>query len=77
MSYGITNAISDSITPQIIPNIYADERENQKVIVCEIYRGSSTLYYIKSLGKKDGTYIRTAGTTRLADEGMLKELKLT
>lgn len=73
----ITNAISDSITPQIIPNIYVDEIENKKVIVCEIYRGSSTPYYVKSYGKKDGTYIRTAGTTRPADEGMLKELELT
>lgn len=73
----ITNAISDSIVPQIIPNIYVDEIENKKVIVCEIYRGSRTPYYIKSLGKNDGTYIRTAGTTRVADEGMLKELKLT
>ena len=73
----ITNAISDSIVPQIIPNIYVDEIENKKVIVCEIYRGSRIPYYIKSLGKNDGSYIRTAGTTRIADEGMLKELELT
>lgn len=72
----ITNAISDSITPQIIPNIYVEEIEGKQVIVCEIFRGGSTPYYIKSLGREKGTYIRTAGTTRLADENMLKELIL-
>lgn len=72
----ITNAIADSITPQIIPNIYVEEIEDKRVIVCEIFRGGSTPYYIKALGKESGTFIRTSGTTRLADESMLKELML-
>ena len=72
----ITNAIADSITPQIIPNIYVEEIEDKRVIVCEIFRGGSTPYYIKALGKESGTFIRTSSTTRLADESMLKELML-
>ncbi len=48
----ITNAISDSIVPQIIPNIYVEEIEEKKIIVCEIFHGSSTPYYVKSLGKE-------------------------
>ena len=68
----ITNAIADSITPQIIPNIYVEEIEDKRVIVCEIFRGGSTPYYIKALGKESGTFIRASGTTRIADESMLK-----
>ena len=31
-------------------------------------------YYIKALGRDGGVYVRVAGTTRLADEYMIKEL---
>ena len=64
----------DSITPQIIPNIYVEEIEDKRVIVREIFRKGSTPYYIKALGKESRTFIRTSSTTRLADESMLKEL---
>lgn len=76
----LTNIISDSITPQIIPNIYYEEVEDKGTIkylvVCEIYCGSSTPYYIKTLGKEKGTYVRTAGSTRPIDDVLLKELEL-
>ena len=72
----ITNIIADSITPQLIPNIYVENIEGKDVIVLEVFHGSSTPYYITSLGKEKGTYIRTAGSTRPADEIMLRELTL-
>ena len=45
-------------------------------IVIEIYPGASRPYYIKSLGKEAGTYIRVSGTSRPADEAILKDLEL-
>ncbi len=36
--------------------------------------GRQRPYYIKSLGRDGGVYVRVAGTTRLADEYMIKEL---
>lgn len=42
----------------------------------EIYPGASRPYYIKSLGKEEGTYIRVSGTSRPADEAILKDLEL-
>ena len=46
------------------------------MIVIEIYPGVSRTYYIKSLGKESGTYIRVSGTSRPADEAILKDLEL-
>ena len=40
----------------------------------EVSTGRQRPYYIKSLGKEAGVYVRVAGTTRLADEYMVKEL---
>lgn len=41
----------------------------------EIYPGQNRPYYIRSLGKENGTYIRVAGTSRPADEAVLKDLE--
>ena len=72
----ITNTISDMCYPQIFPNIGVDTIDGKSVIVVEIYPGASRPYYIKSLGKKAGTYIRVSGTSRPADEAILKDLEL-
>lgn len=73
---GITNTISDMCYPQIFPNIGVDTIDEKCVIVIEIYPGASRPYYIKSLGKVEGTYIRVSGTSRPADEAILKDLEL-
>lgn len=70
----IANAISDSCTPAIIPDITLQTVENKKVIVVEIAASTQRPYYIKSLGREKGVYIRSAGTTRHADETRIKEL---
>ena len=72
----ITNTISDMCCPQIFPNIGVDTIDGKSVIVVEIYPGASRPYYIKSLGKEAGTYIRVSGTSRPADEAILKDLEL-
>ena len=54
----ITAAISDSCKPTIIPDVYLQQIEDKAVIVVEISPGKQRPYYIKSLGIKDGTYIR-------------------
>lgn len=72
----ITNTISDMCYPQIFPNIGVDTIEERCVIVIEIYPGANRPYYIKTLGKEEGTYIRVSGTSRPADEAILKDLEL-
>lgn len=56
--------------------IGVDTIEDKCVIVIEIYPGANRPYYIKSLGKEEGTFIRVSGTSRPADEAILKDLEL-
>ena len=70
----IANAVSDSCEPAIIPDITLQTVDGKTVIVVEVFEGRQRPYYIKSLGREGGVYVRVAGTTRLADEYMIKEL---
>lgn len=70
----ITNAISDSCEPAIYPDISLQTIEGKTIIVVEISAGKQRPYYIKSMGKEDGVFVRVSGTSRPADEYMIKEL---
>ena len=70
----IANAVSDSCEPAIIPDITLQTVDGKTVIVVEVFEGRQRPYYIKALGRDGGVYVRVAGTTRLADEYMIKEL---
>ena len=70
----IANAVSDSCEPAIIPDIALQTVDGKTVIVVEVSEGRQRPYYIKALGRDGGVYVRVAGTTRLADEYMVKEL---
>jgi predicted HTH transcriptional regulator len=70
----ITNAVSDSCEPAIIPDITLQTVDGKTIIVVEVSEGKQRPYYIKAFGKEGGVYVRVAGTTRLADEYMIKEL---
>jgi len=70
----IANAVSDSCESAIIPDITLQTVERKTVIVVEVSEGRQRPYYIKALGRDGGVYVRVAGTTRLADEYMVKEL---
>ena len=70
----IANAVSDSCEPAIIPDITLQTVDDKTIIAVEVSGGKQRPYYIKALGKEGGVYVRVAGTTRLADEYMIKEL---
>ncbi len=72
---GITSAICDSCTPMITPIVTLASIEEKVVIVVNIMPGGQRPYYLTSKGKDKGTYIRVSGTTRPADDFVLKELE--
>ena len=72
----ITNVISDTVEPQLVPNITCSTVCGKCIIIVEIYPGNHRPYYIKSIGKEKGTYICIAGSTRHVDSIQLKELEL-
>lgn len=70
----IANAISDSCKPAIIPDIYMQTVNEATVIIVDIEAGRQRPYYLAAEGLQHGVYVRVAGTTRPADEAMVKEL---
>ena len=73
---GIANAVSDSCVPQIIPDIEPQTVDGKTVVVVSVEVGKNRPYYLKSKGKDNGTYIRVAGTSRLAFPEKIKELEM-
>ncbi|MCE5284689.1 MAG: putative DNA binding domain-containing protein [Pelosinus sp.] len=72
----IANTVSDMCIPQIVPDISFKTVEHKCIVIIEIYPSLNRPYYINSLGKEEGTYIRVAGTTRKADLTKIKELEM-
>lgn len=73
----IANGIYNAIEPKIIPEISVQRIEGKSVIVVSISQGQQPPYFLKSKGIMDGTYIRAAGTTRLAAGYQIQELILS
>ena len=61
---------------RIYPDVTLQSIEDKTVIIVEIHPGPLRPYYIKQQGIFNGTYVRVAGTTRHAEEYLLKELIL-
>lgn len=72
----IANTISDTCTPQIIPNISFQNVKDTCIIIVEIAPGGNRPYYVKALGMEKGCFVRVAGTTGPADACKRKELQL-
>lgn len=72
----IANAISDSCEPMIIPDISLQEINGKTLIIVEIAPGMQRPYYVRSLGIREGTFIRVAGTSRPVEPYTLRELLL-
>jgi ATP-dependent DNA helicase RecG len=71
----IASIIVDNCSPGIMPEIYSVNIENKLVLVIEVVRGNLKPYFIKSLGKANGTYIRIGATNRAADLETISELE--
>lgn len=70
----ITNSIYNNIQPQIIPEISFVEYLGNQIMVIDVFPGSKKPYYIKSIGVKNGTYIRFSSTNRVASSDIIEEL---
>jgi len=71
----LTNTISDSISPQLIPNIEIISWRNKELIVIEIFPGNQRPYFLKSKGLEIGAYVRIGSSNRCASKEIIQELK--
>jgi len=70
----IANAIADSVSPLLIPNLqFCSFRERDLLIITVPY--SPNLYHLKSKGEIAGTFIRLGSTNRLADAHTIAEIR--
>ena len=62
----IANAVSDSCTPQIVPDITFQTLEGKTIVAAAVEPGANRPYYLRAKGKEHGTYVRVGGTSRPA-----------
>ncbi len=72
----ISNTIANTCSPQVMFDIYQESLDGKVIIAVEVFPGNDTPYYVNSLGKENGTFIRFNATTRNADAVNLDELEL-
>lgn len=71
----LSNIISDSITPRIVPNIEIIPWRDTYVIIVDVVPGYNRPYCLKSKGIKESTYVRVGSSNRLADQELINVIK--
>lgn len=78
--FGSKDSIADSIANRITPlppvSLGVTTLEGKPVIVLDVAQGMQCPYYLTSKGDVAGVFVRYDATTRLADEVVLKELRI-
>lgn len=72
----ITDMISDSCVPLLLPLFTWVSVGDKTLLTIEIAPSPHCPYYLKAEGKERGTYIRVGATTRRADDNKIRELEL-
>ncbi len=71
----LSNMIFDNCKPIIIPEISIVSVDDKYLLRIKINRGNNLPYYLKSKGKKEGTYIRLGSSNRVANEEIIEEME--
>lgn len=71
----LNTIIYDSCYPNINTSIYTENINEKTIIVVEIFPGNLKPYYLKSLGKENGVYIRVGASNRRASYENILELE--
>ena len=71
----LNTIIYDSCYPNINADIYTENKDNETILVIEVFPGNLKPYYIKSMGKENGVYIRVGASNRKASYENILELE--
>ena len=72
----ITSMIYELCSPQLAAQIYIENIAGIELLVVEVARGSLFPYYLKSVGREHGTYIRLGASNRVASSEHIQQLEL-
>src|SRR5690349_2379963 len=70
----LTNLISDSIRPRLVPEIAILPWRNVNVIAVQVFPSNTRPHYLERWGADDGVFIRVGSTNRKADAVQIQEL---
>lgn len=70
----VANAISNSIEPLFIPTLELITYRNKDVLIIKVPHCYGP-FYLKSIGKEEGTYVRIGSTNRIADAETILEIE--
>jgi predicted HTH transcriptional regulator len=70
----VANSILDSISPQVMPEIYEKNINGKRIVFIKIFPGSKPPYFIKKEGSKKGVYLRAGSSSRRADDEFIEDL---
>jgi len=71
----ISNLIFDNCHPIISPEISIISVDDKLIIKVRIYRGSNQPYFLKSVGKNQGTYLRIGSSNRVVNNEIIQEME--
>ena len=72
----ITSMIYELCSPQLAAQIYIENIAGIELLVVEVARGSLFPYYLKPVGREQGTYIRLGASNRVASPEYIQQLEL-
>jgi len=72
----ITSMIYELCAPQLAAQIYIENIDGVELLVVEVARGNLFPYYLKSVGREQGTYIRLGASNRVASPEHIQQLEL-
>jgi ATP-dependent DNA helicase RecG len=70
----VANSILDSISPQIMPEIYEKNINEKRIVIIKVFPGSKPPYFVKKEGNKRGVYLRAGSSSRRADDEFIEDL---
>jgi predicted HTH transcriptional regulator len=71
----IANMVYDSIAPIIAPYISIIDINGKKILHIQVMAGTNKPYFIKTIGIREGTFIRVGSTNRRASEEIIEEIR--
>ena len=70
----IANAVADSVSPSILPNLQFLSWRGRDVLIVTVPHSFGP-FYLKAKGESDGVYVRLGSTNRVADAALIAEIK--
>jgi predicted HTH transcriptional regulator len=70
----LANLVADSIRPQLVPTIARLSADTKTVLVVNVPVGSHRPYYLKSVGRYQGTFVRLGSSNRQATALLVDDL---